>query len=126
MQLFEPRAAGVHAKMITGYLKGAGYFPDYHFGDKSDPFRGSWNAVLIDGQWRLLDTNWGSRHVTGRPTLQLGVDRKTCPKKTFQFFPIIAIYFIFYFISDHKVHSNEIISKRKQKNLHSQNRYRNI
>ena len=35
-------------------------------------------------------------------------------------------YNLFYFISDHKVHSNETISKRKQKNLHAQNRYRNI
>jgi len=58
-------AAGIQAKTVTGYLKGAGYYPDYEFGDKTDPFRGSWNAVLLDGQWRLVDTNWGSRHVTG-------------------------------------------------------------
>ena len=55
----------MHAKFITGYMKGVGYYPDYKFGGDQDPFRGSWNAVLIDGQWRLIDTNWGARHVTG-------------------------------------------------------------
>ena len=40
--------------------------------------------------------------------------------------PASLLVIIILFISDHKVHCNEIISKRKQKNLHSQNRYRNI
>ncbi|XP_039257624.2 uncharacterized protein LOC120334225 [Styela clava] len=56
-------AAGLHAKVITGYLKGVGYLPDYKFTGAGDPFRGSWNAVLINGQWRLIDTHWGARHV---------------------------------------------------------------
>ena len=25
----------------------------------------SWAAVLVDGIWRLIDVNWGARHVTG-------------------------------------------------------------
>nr|XP_026693620.1 hillarin [Ciona intestinalis]XP_026693621.1 hillarin [Ciona intestinalis] len=58
------RAAGIHCKQISGYLKGVGYQPDYKFRGKDDPFRGSWNGVLVDGQWRLIDTHWGARHVT--------------------------------------------------------------
>uniref|UniRef100_H2XMN3 Transglutaminase-like domain-containing protein n=1 Tax=Ciona intestinalis TaxID=7719 RepID=H2XMN3_CIOIN len=56
--------AGIHCKQISGYLKGVGYQPDYKFRGKDDPFRGSWNGVLVDGQWRLIDTHWGARHVT--------------------------------------------------------------
>ncbi|XP_076823906.1 uncharacterized protein LOC143469916 isoform X2 [Clavelina lepadiformis] len=56
-------AAGLHAKLVTGFLKGVGYYPDHKF-QPNDSFRGSWNAVLIDQQWRLIDTNWGARHVT--------------------------------------------------------------
>jgi len=62
-------AAGLHAKLVRGYLKGVGYCPDYKFLDKNDSFRGTWNAVLIDGQWRLIDTHWGARHVTGKDFL---------------------------------------------------------
>ena len=61
-------AAGLHAKAITGYLKGVGYSPDYKFTGAGDPFRGSWNAVLINGHWRLIDTHWGARHVVGKET----------------------------------------------------------
>jgi len=58
-------AAGLYASTITGFVKGAGYCPDHHFKDVHENFRGKWNAVLINGQWRLVDTHWGSRHVSG-------------------------------------------------------------
>lgn len=62
---FNFSAAGLHAKVIQGYVKGVGYIPEYKFKNEDDPFRGNWNAVLINGQWRLIDTHWGARHILG-------------------------------------------------------------
>lgn len=64
--LFVFSAAGLHAKVISGYLKGVGYIPEYKFSGMEDQFRGNWNAVLIYGQWRLIDTHWGARHILGK------------------------------------------------------------
>ena len=59
-------SSGLHCRVIKGFLKGSTYFPNHIFTEKdSDDLRGSWNAVLIDGKWRLVDTHWGSRYVLG-------------------------------------------------------------
>ena len=54
------RAAGLEVTEIRGYAKGFGY-------DVGDTFDGppnhAWNAVKIDGQWRLLDCTWGGGHI---------------------------------------------------------------
>ena len=59
--LFEQlaRAAGLEARTISGYAKAAGSLPGQHF-DKANH---AWNAVRIDGQWRLIDTTWGAGYL---------------------------------------------------------------
>ena len=50
--------AGIQAEIITGYAKG--------YVEKNERFRTnhSWNAVMIDGTWRLVDVTWASGFVT--------------------------------------------------------------
>ena len=65
--IFVRREAGVHVRIISGYLKGPGYCPDKVFSPKDvTPFRGSWNAVLVDREWRLIDSGWGTRLAKGK------------------------------------------------------------
>jgi hypothetical protein len=51
------RAAGLEAESITGYGKGHAY-------EVGEPIAGpanhAWNAVKIDGEWRLVDCTWGA------------------------------------------------------------------
>ncbi|KAH9494726.1 hypothetical protein Btru_017731 [Bulinus truncatus] len=53
--------AGLHCVEIKGHSKSVGYEP----GMKISPstFQNTWNAVLIDGEWRLIQCNWGARHL---------------------------------------------------------------
>jgi hypothetical protein len=50
---------GLQVKVINGFAKAYGYKPGYHF-TKNDNMNHAWNAVKIDGKWRLLDATWGS------------------------------------------------------------------
>jgi hypothetical protein len=57
--LFETlgRQAGLEISTIGGYAKGY----DSSVGDRfSGPSNHAWNAVRIDGVWRLMDATWGS------------------------------------------------------------------
>jgi len=59
--LFEELAdkMGLTVATVSGFAKGYAYKP-------GDPFTGSnhdWNAVKIDGVWRLIDTTWGAGYV---------------------------------------------------------------
>nr|KAG5698280.1 hypothetical protein BaRGS_016982 [Batillaria attramentaria] len=53
--------AGLHCVEIKGHSKSVGYEP----GMKITPetFQNTWNAVLIAGDWRLIQCNWGARHL---------------------------------------------------------------
>ncbi|KAK6188332.1 hypothetical protein SNE40_004527 [Patella caerulea] len=53
--------AGLHCVEIKGHSKSVGYEP----GMKITPetFQNTWNCVLIDGDWRLIQCNWGARHL---------------------------------------------------------------
>ncbi|KAK0065116.1 hillarin [Biomphalaria pfeifferi] len=53
--------AGLHCVEIKGHSKSVGYEP----GMKISPttFQNTWNAVLIDREWRLIQCNWGARHL---------------------------------------------------------------
>jgi hypothetical protein len=53
--------AGMHCVDIKGHSKSVGYEP----GMKIQPgkFTNTWNAVLIDGEWRFVQCNWGARHL---------------------------------------------------------------
>jgi hypothetical protein len=60
--LFEQlaRAAGLEVVSISGFAKGYGYSSGGKIPDKSNH---AWNAVKIEGEWKLLDCTWGAGHV---------------------------------------------------------------
>ncbi|XP_062569773.1 hillarin-like [Saccostrea cucullata] len=64
--------AGLHCEEIKGHSKSVGYEPGMKI--KPDQFQNTWNAVLIDGDWRLVQCNWGARH------LVLNKDKKSKDK----------------------------------------------
>jgi hypothetical protein len=51
--------AGLKAEIINGFAKGVEYKIGRHFrGDANH----AWNAVRLDGSWRLIDATWGAGH----------------------------------------------------------------
>ena len=50
---------GLRTQTLKGYAKGLGYEPGMSFEDAGLE-RHAWNAVLVAGQWRLVDAMWGS------------------------------------------------------------------
>ena len=52
--------AGLEAVEIRGYGKGYSYRPGQKF---SGPFNHAWNAVKINGSWRLMDSTWGAGYM---------------------------------------------------------------
>lgn len=59
--LFDAMAkrAGLETKIISGYSKGEGFFT----GKLDDKSRHAWNAVKLDGKWKLLDCTWGAGYL---------------------------------------------------------------
>lgn len=59
--LFEQlaRQAGLEVVSIAGYAKAYAYFA----GKAIDKPNHAWNAVRIEGQWRLIDATWGAGYV---------------------------------------------------------------
>jgi hypothetical protein len=55
------KQAGLDAVSVIGYGKGIGY----HKGDKFSATNHAWNAININGQWRLFDVTWASGYGTG-------------------------------------------------------------
>ncbi len=53
------RKMGLTVETVSGYAKGYGYSPGAVFSGTNH----DWNAVLIDGAWRLMDCTWGAGHV---------------------------------------------------------------
>jgi hypothetical protein len=53
-------AMGLRVAVIRGWSKGYGYTPGLAFSGETNH---AWNAVSIDGQWRLLDATWGAGHL---------------------------------------------------------------
>ena len=58
MQDLTQKATGLEIIKIKGFAKGFGYRVASGF-DKSNH---AWNAVKIDGQWRMIDCTWGAGH----------------------------------------------------------------
>eukprot|EP00058_Branchiostoma_floridae_P023044 XP_002608534.1 hypothetical protein BRAFLDRAFT_92367 [Branchiostoma floridae] len=56
-------AAGLKCHVIKGYKKGEDCLPDHDFHAHRKQHRGTWNAVMVDGEWRLLDCHWAARGV---------------------------------------------------------------
>ncbi|OAF69088.1 hypothetical protein A3Q56_03165 [Intoshia linei] len=55
--------AGMQCCVIIGYAKGFDYKPGMKF--DSDICSHSWNTVLIDNTWRLIDCHWAARRYIG-------------------------------------------------------------
>lgn len=52
--------AGLESVVVRGYGKGYGYT----VGSKvAEERKHAWNAVKIDGEWRLVDSTWGAGHL---------------------------------------------------------------
>ena len=56
------RGPGLEAVKIHGYAKGY----DYREGVDTGGTNHAWNAVRVDGEWRLFDATWGAGHVNGK------------------------------------------------------------
>jgi hypothetical protein len=50
------KAMGLEVVSIPGYAKGFNYSADVDY----DKISHAWNAVRIDGKWRLVDSTWGA------------------------------------------------------------------
>lgn len=61
------RLAGLDVATVHGYAKGY----DYHAGMHFDRPNHAWNAVRIDGRWRLIDSTWGAGYVRDRSFVKL-------------------------------------------------------
>jgi hypothetical protein len=53
-------AMGLQVQVVAGWSKGYGYTSGQHF---DGPTNHAWNAVRIDGQWRLMDPTWGAGYL---------------------------------------------------------------
>lgn len=62
------RFAGLECVTIPGYARGYGF---QSFGDEDPGAKNhAWNAVRVEGRWRLLDPTWGAGHIAGRSFVQ--------------------------------------------------------
>jgi hypothetical protein len=52
---------GLETMVLNGYAKGYGY----RAGERFPATNHAWNAVRINGQWRLFDSTWGAGYVDG-------------------------------------------------------------
>ncbi|KAK7053295.1 hypothetical protein VNI00_003921 [Paramarasmius palmivorus] len=58
--------AGLQAMKVTGHGKGFGYVaPDVHAPAPIYQGNHAWNCVLMDGDWRLVDSCWGAGALEG-------------------------------------------------------------
>lgn len=58
------RAVGMPCVLVNGINKSSAYQPGRPI-DRS-ALRAQWNAVYVDGQWRLIDVFWASTCIVGR------------------------------------------------------------
>jgi hypothetical protein len=56
-------AMRLQVEVVNGWSKGYGYRPGQRF---DGPTNHTWNAVRIDGQWRLMDPTWGAGYLDER------------------------------------------------------------
>jgi hypothetical protein len=53
-------AMGLQVQLVPGWSKGYGYVSGQRF---DGPTNHAWNAVRVDGQWRLMDATWGAGYL---------------------------------------------------------------
>jgi hypothetical protein len=51
--------AGLEAEIVSGFAKGIDYRMGKHFRGTANH---AWNAVRVDGSWKLIDATWGAGH----------------------------------------------------------------
>jgi transglutaminase/protease-like cytokinesis protein 3 len=56
-------AMGLEIEVVSGWSKGYGYTPGQRFDGATNH---AWNAVRIEGQWRLMDPTWGAGYLDER------------------------------------------------------------
>lgn len=61
------RYSGVTAVVLTGFAKGLDYRPGDKF--KGTDYNHSWNAVLIDSNWYLVDSHWATRYLVSEKNM---------------------------------------------------------
>ena len=54
------KKAGLSCEIIRGIVKGA----NWTSAADMEEFKSSWNKVKIDGDWCLVDSQWGARHIS--------------------------------------------------------------
>lgn len=64
-------AAGFESEDIAGYAKGYGYKE----GDKFTETDHAWNAVKVEGTWKLFDATWASGYGTNKNGKMVGTKR---------------------------------------------------
>ena len=57
--LFGFSFAALHCVDVKGHSKSVGYEPGMRIAEGK--FTNTWNAVVIDGEWRFVQCNWGAR-----------------------------------------------------------------
>lgn len=55
------RYSGMQCVTMSGWAKGVDYKPGMPI--TSTPPNHSWNAVLVDGNWQLVDCHWATRYL---------------------------------------------------------------
>jgi len=53
-------AMGLEVRVVSGWSKGYGYTTGQRF---DGPTNHAWNAVRVDGRWRLMDPTWGAGYL---------------------------------------------------------------
>ena len=61
---------GLHVATISGHGKGYSYV----VGEPTDGSNHDWNAVCLDGEWKLIDCTWGAGHVDERRRFRRSFD----------------------------------------------------
>ncbi|MFT6867812.1 MAG: transglutaminase/protease-like cytokinesis protein 3 [Cyclobacteriaceae bacterium] len=56
-------SAGIECVVISGFAKGFGYSKEEDMRNDSIPNH-AWNAVKLNGDWKLVDSTWGSGYCT--------------------------------------------------------------
>ena len=51
--------AALHCVDVKGHSKSVGYEPGMKIVEGK--FTNTWNAVVIEGEWRFVQCNWGAR-----------------------------------------------------------------
>ena len=74
-------AVGLHAEVVRGFLKPPGELPDLDGAPRPNHW---WNAVLVDGEWRVLDASLAS------PTHPQRAAYSSAPATTAEFFYFLA------------------------------------